>query len=399
MITIRQFPYPYQAALAICSDLDETPDRETYFRIAKFLNSAAITPMGRGIDIEFGNSIYFNMPKDQFAYWNTDEEGKEMIHTLIQSGHIDCLHSFGDLATTRIQAEEAINELEKHNSKIKVWVDHSKAPTNFSSDIMNGFGDVVNAPPYHADITTNYGIEYISRGRVTSLIAQEVPAKFTDILDKTHPAASAKKLTKEVAKHLLAYAGSTKYKIHKPNKILQKIKLRDGTEIYEFLRCNPHFAGVSGGTTAAGIAEVLTKKNLEKLIRQKGACILYTHLGKIANYDIPFPQQTVQAFRRLAKFQKKQKILITTTFRLLQYLKTRDIIRISSESNESHTRIKITNINDPNHLQGITFITNEKNKDFSVTMPDNSPIISKTYHLANKSIIQIPWTKLQFPDI
>ena len=39
--------------------------------------------------------FYFDMPPDQFAYWNTDDAGREMVRALIRSGHIDCFHSFG----------------------------------------------------------------------------------------------------------------------------------------------------------------------------------------------------------------------------------------------------------------------------------------------------------------
>ena len=100
-VRLRRFPYPYRAMLAICSDLDETPDRHVYWETMKFLNTTEETTMGSGVGLEVGNSIYFDMPPDQFAYWNTDDAGREMVRSLIQSGHIDCLHSYGDLATTR----------------------------------------------------------------------------------------------------------------------------------------------------------------------------------------------------------------------------------------------------------------------------------------------------------
>ena len=88
----RRCPYPYRAMLAICSDLDETPDRETYWNIMRYLNTGQQTAMGTGVNLEVGNSIYFDMPANQFAYWNTDDAGRAMIRMLIKSGHIDCLH-------------------------------------------------------------------------------------------------------------------------------------------------------------------------------------------------------------------------------------------------------------------------------------------------------------------
>jgi hypothetical protein len=78
-VQLRPFPYPYRAMLAICSDLDETPDRHAYWEIMRFLNTTEETTMGPGVGLEVGNSIYFDMPPEQFAYWNTDDAGREMI--------------------------------------------------------------------------------------------------------------------------------------------------------------------------------------------------------------------------------------------------------------------------------------------------------------------------------
>jgi len=121
-------PYPYRAMMAICSDVDETPDRRAYADIMRFLNTDRDTAMGPGVGLEVGNSIYFDMPAGQFAYWNTDEAGREMIRALIGSGHVDCLHSYGDLATTREHAGRALDELARHDLRLEVWIDHSTAP-------------------------------------------------------------------------------------------------------------------------------------------------------------------------------------------------------------------------------------------------------------------------------
>jgi hypothetical protein len=149
-VQLRAVPYPYRAILAICSDLDETPDRHVYWEIMRFLNTTDQTAMGPGVGLEVGNTIYFDMPPDQFAYWNTDDAGRQMVRTLIKSGHIDCLHSYGDLATTREHAGKALDELTRHDCKLQVWIDHGRAATNLDPDIMHGHGDEVGHPAYHA---------------------------------------------------------------------------------------------------------------------------------------------------------------------------------------------------------------------------------------------------------
>src|SRR5262245_43007780 len=60
-VEVARYPYPYRAMIAICSDLDETPNWTVYREIMRFLNTTESTSMGRGVGLEVGNSIYFMM--------------------------------------------------------------------------------------------------------------------------------------------------------------------------------------------------------------------------------------------------------------------------------------------------------------------------------------------------
>ena len=305
--------------LAICSDLDETADRQVYWEIMRFLNTTETTTMGLGVGLEVGNSVYFDMPPDQFAYWNTDDAGRRMVRMLIRSGHIDCLHSYGDLATSRKHVERALGELARHHGKLEVWVDHGTAATNFGADIMQGHGDVPGHEAYHADLTIGYGIEYVWRGRVTSVLGQDVAPSLRGILRWGHPVASGRTLLTEAAKRALAACGNAKYAMHGPNETIRSTVLRDGSPVYEFMRCNPHWGGVSSCDQGRRIGDVLTDEMLDRLTARGGTCILYTHLGKIDNRSIPFNEKAVAGFRRLAEAFRDGRILVTTTRRLLGY--------------------------------------------------------------------------------
>jgi hypothetical protein len=344
--------------LAICSDLDETPDAETYFELMRFLNSTEQTSMGTGVGLEVGNSIYFDMPPGHFSYWNTTEVNREKIRALMQSGHIDVLHSYGDLASMRAHAVRALEELERHGCKLKVWVDHAVAPTNLGADIMRGHGDEPNHPAYHADLSLGYGIKYVWRGRVTSVIGQNRPFRLRHLisdlcslpsapplahrmgeggrrLGEALPLSDARlptpgpqlptrtsTLLKEVGKHLFAHCGFRKYAMHAPNRLIRPIRLRNGLQAQEFLRCNPHWGGVSRGDRGDSIHEVLTARFLDHLVEREGACILYTHLGKLDRGERKhcFSPVVVAAFRLLADYYHSGKILVTTTRRLLDLL-------------------------------------------------------------------------------
>jgi len=396
--TLRRLPYPYRAMLAICSDLDETPDRHVYFESMRFLNTREPTAMGEGVGLEVGNSMYFDMPPDQFAYWNTDDAGRDMIRALIRSGHIDCLHSFGDLATTRRHAEIALEELARHDCRMKVWIDHGTAPSNFGGDIMQGSGDVPGSAVYHADLTCGFGVEYVWRGRVTSVIGQEVPRRLGGHWNPDHPVASVRTVAKEFAKGLLAAAGHEKYAMHGSNQVMQRVALRSGQKVWEFLRANPHWGGVSSCETAEGLGDVLTDKMLKRLMGRQGVCILYTHLGKVRDRREPFSLKTREALRRLSRLADDGRILVTTTRRLLDYWRMIREIAVSTTRSPGKEGIDIMVTAPTPHLDGLT-LYHQNARDVRLVV--NGRVVDNVQrhgpdHTGVPSL-SVPWTRLEFP--
>ncbi len=405
-VSLRRMPFPYKSMLAICSDLDETPDRHVYRQIMRFLNTTDTTCMGPGVGLEVGNSIYFDMPPDQFAYWNTDEAGRATVREFIQSGHVDVLHSYGELATTRGDAERALEELDRYGCRLRVWVDHSTAASNFGADIMRGQGDVPGSPVYHADVTTAHGVRYVWRGRVTSITGQDVPARLAGIFDGSHPFASGRTLAKEAAKRVLARLGNGKYSLHGPNRVLRADRLRDGRPVYEFLRCNPYWGDVGGAATAAGIAEVLTESFLNRLVDREGICVLYTHLGKIANRDEPFAEPARSALQRLARYHHDHKVLVTTTYRLLRYLRVRDSLRYRAERVGQRLMVTIERLEDSvlgtarpslDDIQGITLVATGR-EEVEVSIHGGASVDCETTRSGEVAHVVIPWERLVLPD-
>jgi hypothetical protein len=405
---LRGIPHPYQAMLAICSDLDETPDRHVYWEIMRFLNTTQMTAMGPGVGLEVGNSIYFDMPPEQFAYWNTDDKGHEMVRALIRSGHIDCLHSYGDLAITREHAGRALEELARHGCKLKVWVDHGVAATNLGSDIMQGHGDEPGHEAYHADLTIDYGIEYVWRGRVTSMLGQDASPSLRGVFSWSHPVASGRTLLTEVAKRGLAADGNAKYAMHGPNEMICPIVLRDGSLAHEFMRCNPHWGGVSSCDQGRYIGDVVTDGMLDRLIERGGTCILYTHLGKVDNPNSPFNEKAVAGFRRLAEALHSGRILVTTTRRLLGYRRAVREISFDYVQDEKSLRIVVSTRMNAHalgglsraDLNGLTFYVREP-KATSVVV-DGQEIAALRRNAPDhtgRPSVSLEWPLLELPQI
>ncbi len=409
-VTLAKYPYPYRAMIAICSDLDETPDRRVYHEIARYLNTTQTTAIGPGVGLEVGNSIFFLMPGDHFSYFGTDDAGRDMVRVMIRSGHIDCLHSYGDHAQTRRHVELILTELDKHGCKLKVWVDHSKAPTNFGPDIMQGTGDIASSPAYHADLTSDYGIHYVWRGRTTSITGQNTALTtggLTSLLDGRHPFASAETIAKQAVKIWLGRRAHPKWDMHAANRVYRTSKLRDGRLVWEFIRSNPYWGGPGFGDTAVKIAAVLTPKMLRTLLRTEGVCILYTHLGKVRDVQCPFDEGTRLAFGRLAAHHRAGKIQVTTTHRLLRYLSVRDHVRFEVSRQAQHVLISIRSVEDPvigtyrptmDDLIGLTFVVAHCDR-VTVCLPDGKTVACDVVRTADMTIASVPWRPLLFGAI
>jgi len=365
-VALRKFPYPFIAALAICSDVDGTDTAEKFLAIQNFLNTERDTGMGPGLGLEIGNSFFSLTPDDTFSYLSSRPTDRAIIGDFIKAGYIDCMHSYGDGAQSRDDVLRALDALEQDGCQVKVWVDHARAPTNFGKDTSPGMGDVIGSPVYHADVTLAYGMQFAWMGRNTCIVGQEtvVTARaLWHIFDLAHSRGSADNLAREVAKIILATAGSRRFAIHRRNRLLRVACLQDGHQIYEFNRCNNHWH-LPTWPDSATLAYVLRRRVLEDLKASQGYMVIYTHLG-MGNYAPLIPLPTQSALRDLAEEYRAGAIYVTTTSRLLTYCLMHRHLEWSYDlSSDNRAEITIHQVTDPlfgprqptlEELQGITF--------------------------------------------
>lgn len=401
---VRQYPFPYRAMLAVCSDLDLTPGADVYLESMRFLNTTAETRFGRGVGLEVGNSIYFDMPAGHLSYWNAGDAVRSRFRTLIKSGHIDCLHSFGDLATTRQRAAAALEELDRHGCRMRVWVDHAVAPSNFGADRMAGQGDVVDSPVFHADLTCGFGIEYVWRGRVTSVAGQNAPRTLRGLFDRSRPLASVTTIAKESSKATLARARSAKYAMHAANRLMRPVHLRSGHAVTEFMRANPHSGGVSCGDTADGLGDILTEGFFDRLADRGAVTILYTHLGKFRDAATPFSPSTRAALERLAARQRAGDILVTTTERVLDYCRMTADISVTSTIEDDTTWVDVRRqasapASTPARFDGLTiYVDRPRSTRVRLAGTECTDLRPNPPDGSGRPSVSIPWTRLEFPE-
>ena len=399
--TLRDVPHRYEAMLALCSDLDATPDARVYGETLHYLNGTSDTALGPGLGLEVGHSIYFDMPPHEFAYWNTDDGGREMVRGLIRSGHVDTLHSYGGLAATRAHAERALTELSRHGCRIEVWTDHSRAPTNFGADIMRGLGDVPGSPAYHADLTWAFGVRFVWRGRVTSVIGQDTARALGGVFDRAHPLPSLRTVGKEAAKGLLGRLGSAKYAMHAANHVLRPARLRDGRAVWEFLRGNPHWKGVDEGESASGLAEALGPRVLDTLLRRRGVALLYTHLGRVDDPREPLRAPTRAALLRVAELYRQGRLLVTTPRRVLGYCRARRSVSASLAREGDWFTLALRTAGDDGRRSDLDGLT------VYVPDPERTRVLVDGHHVPGVRVhppdhtgrrsVSLPWPRLDFP--
>jgi len=410
-VWLRRFPYPYKAAIAICSDIDGTTTLERFLAIQEFLNTRRDTLIGPGIDLEIGNSFFPYTPDDSFAYFSSRPADREVIETLIKAGYVDCMHSYGDGARLRSDALRALEELERSGCKLDVWVDHARAPSNFGKDVTPGLGDVVGSPIYHADATLAYGIKFIWKGRTSSIVGHGVPftcGSFMRLFDRAYLGCSVFNIIRELAKTALACAGNRRFAIHCHNQLLRVAGLQDGQHVYEFKRCNNYWRGLSYGHDCAGLAYVIRHKTLADLIAAEGYMVIYTHLGVGLDRPPLIPLETQTALQGLAEAYRAGDIYVTTTSRLLNYYLNHRYLQWSHEvDNEGWTRITVHSMVDPlfgprkptlEELQGITFYVPDRHRALLYLNGHLVPgIVRNPADCIGRESISIPRTHLTYP--
>ena len=386
-VALRKFPYPYKASLAICSDIDNTETIEEFEEIQTYLNTKEITSMGKGVDLEIGNSFFMYEPQDgAISYFLDKPEVAEMIRKYIKTGYIDCMHSYGKkLDFTRQDAIKCLKELKDHNCKVDVWIDHTVSKDNMGDDVTFGLGDHPDSNAYHADITLQYGIKFVWLGRVTMVIGQVTPIalkNFTSIYDSDHFINSIINMLKEYSKNVLAIFGYKKYEIHKNNDLVKISTLNDGQKIYEFIRFDNYWEGVGSGAQSSRLAYTISKKTLNRLKEDGGYMIVYTHFGKNDDCSQYICAETQDALKNLEKEYERGDIYVTTTSNLLNYYITHKYLNWSYEINSKEVIIYIKNIMDPlfgevvpevEDIRGITFYV-PGNIDVSVFIKGNIPV-------------------------
>ncbi len=332
-ISVLPYPFPYKAWLTISNDPDNTLSKD-WKELHRTIWKELKLPFS---DSLFVDSYNKNIPEQVNLKRNPEIVDKHYIDTIHTWG--DYMHA-GKIGFERENALEAIEELKKHNINPLVWVDHA----NFEGNLLHNYnaggnpnfidaaGHVYKNYVYTLDLIKKIGVKYIWDGKITDFLGQDrvlSPNEYYLQYSSSIFKAWFKIILNFLYKGFdnLTRPGFLNYADFKNNNQYKKHTFDDGNTFYIFKRF-----GTWVDADIDGLGKLISKKNIDTLIKVGGTCIVYTHLGKRkANRledKVHIPIFTLNALINLKHRFEQKELMLSSVSSLLKYLIIRDNIEI-----------------------------------------------------------------------
>jgi hypothetical protein len=367
-VSKRPFPYPYQTALALCSDIDQC-DRSRFVEMHRFLGSPE-----KGLGLPVADSMFaVGANNRQLSYFNRDGKTPSadapFLRQAIRSGLIDSLHTWGDFNDEPPEpgylsciAENLAREFRTHQLTLPVWINHGSPNNrqNFRARLRTQYnGDNQLSPYYTMEFARLLGIKYYWWSEVVKWPLS--PQKHSLQTIRRQATNAVKNMGKRCMRKAL---------MAKPAFLLSELAgtatLRDGSRLIGFTRYNCHPKGVWGRPTRHTMRFSLSQNALAELLQSQGYAIVYTHMGLPAGSSALFERPDIEALERLAEHYHRGRIWVETTSRLLNYWLLDRRLAWKASYDKSRIVIELLCIHDPatgdrqpaiEELSGICFYT------------------------------------------
>ena len=320
-ISLRPFPFPYRAAVAIASDIDGcTP--ATFLAVHHSLNSELGLPVA-------DSCFALGREPGQLAYFQADgvtpTPAAPLLKAAIQAGLIDSLHTWGDFneeppepQSLRRLALTFTEHLQRAGLSLPIWINHGSATNrqNFLTRMRPAFvGDEPTSPWYTADLARAVGVRFY-----WGMELLPWPLSIQAAWHRpTHWLRVGGNAIKNLAKFFLGRWRQRRGR-DQITSLAVPLTLRDGWPVWNFNRFNRHPQGLWGRPNRHTLRYALAPAVFRQLVQEAGFLIVYTHLGMPRQGSGPlFPTSDRQALENLADRYHQGVIWVATTARLLTY--------------------------------------------------------------------------------
>ena len=408
-VSLRRFPYPYRAGLAISNDIRGTDSMEEFLAIQRYLCAEESTPWGLGLGLEVGNSFWFcdNTGQSTFTVFDTtgelNEESAAVIADFIRAGHIDAMNTYGGFGEGDFQpamADKGLEFFNEHDLTVPIWA-NSEEEEDFQciGRMMDQFGDNPESEFYHSYLLPHFGIRYVELGGYTNVVGQEAVSNI-------------KRWFKKAYEFIISVWRSTKARkldLDWNNRLINPHYLDDGQMFLRFKQ----FINIQGHTSFAELdvnytAQQLDGEILDRLTQLEGYMVVYTRLGWNESYSEWMPEGARKALRGLANRFRGGRILVTTVSRLLDYYIVHRFLDWDWRKEGGEYIIDINGLTTPievdfnikaEMLQGLTFYTPDpENTRLFFQGEIVSALVVNSPDESEAGSVSIPWRWLTFPE-
>ncbi|HET55213.1 MAG TPA: hypothetical protein ENN33_08340 [Ignavibacteria bacterium] len=399
-LNILPIPYPYKAMLSLTNDIDQC-SWSKFQLLHQFFNTDNDTSIGKGINIEIGNSFWFfqNPDADEYAFSyfrNLSQQKSEYYQEIIdlnKRGYLDCLHTWGNFSKVggfkRKYAEKATEESIKYSIKCPVWINHGDSHN--SQNLVYGSGDDPDSEFYSADLLPYLNTTFVWLNDITKFIGQDRRFNIDEVYfdNNSSTVYKIKTYSKLICKLILL----RHIFLPTANSLIRPVILRDNQKLLKFTRY-----GFWNKATLSDLPEILSEQIIEKLLLSKGKMCVYIHLGKNCTWEIL--KKVVPVYNKISELYHRQHLLVCTTSRLLNFALAAKELRTDIKIHDSKYIINLTfpsikgEQNNNNLLNGLSFIVSSRKRFILLFNNKEVPFHQKYDPSLKKWILYSPWKRI-----
>jgi|SRR5579883_182840 len=414
-VELLKYPYPYQAAFAVASDIDS--GSLLRFRAVHALfcsrdvikeNSAEWDALGlktsfrrfekqdggiRGLGFDCSDSFFLIGDSTTFGMYRyepetgqfreDEQEGQncaDVVREWFVQGKIEAFHTF--LHYTRIQVEPLLRGFyewcERENvNKPRIWINHSAAvtPSGICPDrLQPGRGYRLarlalrylvgpkfgrKRHPLHYAFVRYWGDSPDSPYYINDILAANgLRYVWLNMDDDAYEDRICLPETQQNGR----------------STILKPVTMDDGVRYWRFERCYGGPPGRRRGEVYLRDSDegfdssyLINEKNLDELWKTGGTCIFHTHWTHFRS--LPLSEQTIGRFELLRRWHDAGKIWVTRTSRLLEWTRLRTFLKMEVRREGKKLVIDVVGLDDP--IFGVQKLTAKDLAGVCFRLPDN----------------------------
>jgi hypothetical protein len=445
MTSLLKYPYPFKAALSVNNDTDGM-NYGAFRDWHDFVNGTGETQYGPGLGLEIADSFFFwcwtlggagelalyhHLPYEPLVKSRQHDE----ILELARAGWLDTLHGFGDwrepdLLLDRDIMKRALDYLAEHDVVLRNYVNHGGLNMSHSMGGIWGYyqhGDDPGHQSYCLDLVLDAGFRYFW----TDVMFES--QKFGDGSTWRSPAVRQARKQAYNARRFISLhsnggrkdvkAATRAFHVKKEQDLVEAVfdntflpvTMRDGNRVLGFKRYRGDYQ-----PNTASFADQVNAPRLDELVEREAVVIVYQHFGVWKPLAAPrkhgasarfsasplLDENATWAFRFLAERQERGEIFITTTQRLLDYLRVRDHLRFRTTREGGTVRIVLGDVDCP--VYGREPITAQTAQGLSFEVPGSPERVvvidergteypADRHEVGDRTVVALPWRRLEYP--